>query len=105
MKALSLALALVAACQPPAPPLPPPGPDATDAAPSPLGAPCEPACAALRAAGCVEGTRADCVKVLADIDRDRLVRTPSGQPLTCAALATVRTPADAKSQGVSCGLP
>lgn len=111
-RALLAGLALMLNACPPSP-VPPPNPDASDArAPSMADAlvattdaaiaQCQPACAALAAAGCGEGKSPECVNVLYAIDNARLERTPSGVPLTCAALAAVRTPADAQMLGLRC---
>ena len=103
---LSIVLLLLCAC-PPAPVPPPQPPDASDASPAPVpvgdaSTPCVAACAALAAAGCPQGAVPDCATTLAHVDGARLVRTPSGTPLTCVAIAAVKAKADAQSLGVSC---
>ena len=109
MRSLLGSLLLVASgCQPTTPPQPPPQPpDASDAAPGPMppSTPCQVACAALAAAGCPEGHASDCAEVLGRVEAARLVRTPSGEPLTCAAVATAKSQSDARAQGISCGAP
>ncbi len=102
-------------------PVPPPLPDASDAslppAPKLDGAPgpsmdaspapppdplCMTACAALGAAGCPEADAGDCSSVLHQVELDRLVRSPSGAPLSCACLAGAHSGADARLCGVPC---
>lgn len=110
MRALPLLLLVAALAACPPLPVPPPNPDASDAMPPvPMGdalpppsTPCEAACAALRGAGCSEGAALDCARVLGHLDGQRIVRTPSGVPLTCAAVATVHTHAEARAQGIAC---
>lgn len=99
---LSLLAALVVACAPPAPPVPPPGPDAADAAgPAPVpSTPCQAACSRLETLGCPEGTADDCAVVLAHVEGDRLVRTSSGDPLTCAAVAAASDVTAERTLGV-----
>jgi hypothetical protein len=46
--------------------------------------PCQAACARLQREGCP--SLADCAVVYSDMERDRLVRMPNGQPLTCTAV-------------------
>jgi hypothetical protein len=57
------------------------------------------------AAGCVQ--LSSCAATLAAVDAHRLNRDPSvasgDNHLTCAALATVKTAADVKAHGWSCG--
>jgi hypothetical protein len=77
-------------CPAPGPgPVGPPDVVVGDAASFDGGSLCEAACARLQREGC--STLPDCPAVEADIERDRLVKTPSGQPLTCAAIVNART--------------
>jgi len=102
----AFAIALAGCPQPPIPP--PVPPDASDAAPPPLGdamapvTPCQAACSALAALHCPEGAQPDCVTVLAHIESARLVRVEAGTSLSCAAIASVATVAQARSQGIAC---
>jgi hypothetical protein len=103
VRILALATCLVAAC-PPAP-KPPPTPDASDAATltdAPAQTPCEAACSALTSLGCAQGSQPDCVTVFAHADGDRLMRTPNGTPLTCAAVAQVKSVAELAALGLPC---
>jgi hypothetical protein len=105
---LAAALFILPAC--PSAPVTPPGPDAdaqgppsVDAWPPPSPGPCTDACAALARAGCPEGNSpALCALTLGKVERDRLVRTSSGVPLTCSALAQITTPDAARALGVPC---
>jgi hypothetical protein len=72
--------------------------DASDAA----STPCTVACATLKALGCPEGAQADCVQVLAHIDGARAIRTPSGEALTCAAIAAAQSVSAVEALGVGC---
>lgn len=107
----TLLVLLVVACTPAPTPVTPPSPDASDASPGPApptpapSTACAAACAALKAAGCPEATPADCAATLQHVNDDRLVRTPGGPPLTCAALAGVTTVAQARAAGIACGSP
>lgn len=104
---------LLCACPPsPVPPVNPP--DASDAAPPrPVGdalppqTPCQAACSVLAALGCPEGVSLTCGTVLAHIDGARDIPTPCGSSLcpsmSCEAIALVKTPSEAKAQGVPCG--
>jgi hypothetical protein len=78
-----------------------PPPDASDAAPAPSG-PCEAACNNLAALGCDEGRYATCIGIMAHIEAQRLVRTSTGAPLTCAAAANAKTVSDVHSLGLDC---
>ena len=110
---------VAASCHPPEPV--PPGPDAQDSsrAEDSGGGPneaatladagdrsmlCVAACAALVDAGCAEGTSPSCASTLTRIESDRIVRTPCAQatcpPLACAAIALVRTRAQAQALGL-----
>jgi hypothetical protein len=88
--------AAVGGCPPGPPPLTPV--DASDAA----STPCASACASLAALGCPEGVQTDCVPVLAHIDGEHAIRTPSGATLTCAAIASAQTVAAVEALGVGC---
>jgi hypothetical protein len=88
--------AMVGGCPPQTNPLTPV--DASDAATTP----CAAACAVLKALGCPEGAQTDCVPVLAHIDGARAIRTPSGEALTCAAIAAAPTVAAVEALGVGC---
>lgn len=111
-------LALVGCTPQPSPVVP--SPDASDASalgdsprpawdPSCAAAPpaCASACAAMQTAGCVEPPLCPCV--LASVDAHRLNVDPSittagaDNHLTCAMLANVKTAADVKAHGWSCG--
>lgn len=98
---LCIVLAL-AACTPS--PNSPASPDASDAAPRAVptsaSAQCAAACAAMAAAGCQEGSDPACPLTMTKVESDRLIRTPSGQPVTCAGCAAAKTAADV---GASCG--
>jgi hypothetical protein len=104
MKLLLLAVLLLPAC-PPAPV--PPAPPLADAAPyvptpdaSPPGTPCQAACDALsRLCGAQLG---DCVRTLAHIESARLIRENSGQPLTCADVASASSVATMRTLGLAC---
>jgi hypothetical protein len=109
--AILAAVALLTAC--PSGPVAPPGPDAdaqgpppsgdVDAWPPPAPGPCADACAALARLRCPEGASpALCALTLGKIERERLIRTSSGAPLTCEALAQVTTVATARTLGVTC---
>ncbi len=117
MKALLLVVlpAFLLGC-PPSPPPVPPTPDASDAAAMPETAPappldaappapptaCAQACSALQAAGCV--VQANCAAVLAADMAARRFRNPkTGNALTCADLAVVKTAADVVALGQGCG--
>lgn len=104
--------ALLLAC-PPSPVPPPAPPDASDAAPVAVAdsapAPgvtpaCVAACAAMAAAGCSEGRAASCPLTMQHIDADRLIAGGNHLPITCAACASAKTPADVAALcGSSCG--
>jgi hypothetical protein len=109
---LAIFVLACAACTPL--PAPAPIPDASDA--SAFGAgdallavvdgavgPCEAACAVLAAAGCPAGRATDCARVLSSVETARLIRTASGAPLTCQALAGAKTGNDIHALGLSCG--
>ena len=99
---LGLLLVVFAAC---VPPVVPPGPNLGDAAPpSPAGA-CAAACQALLDTHCPEGSAADCASTLQHVSDDALVRTPNGAPLTCASVALVQTPTQARAAGIACASP
>jgi hypothetical protein len=91
----------LAGCPPSVPPAPVP-PDATDAAPAPPGpsTPCQAACD--RLALLCGPQPADCVTVYAAIDGRRLVRTSSGAPLTCAAVASAVDKPGMVALGITC---
>jgi hypothetical protein len=72
--------------------------DASDAA----STPCAAACAVLKSLGCPEGAQTDCVQVLAHIDGARAIRTPSGEALTCAAIAAAQSVSAVEALGVGC---
>lgn len=102
-----VALAVIPACPGPHPVVAPTV-DATDAAPGPRAGdgapvtPCQAACATLAGLGCPEGAWDDCVTRLAQWDGARIIRTASGQPLTCAELAGVTSQPQARAAGVTC---
>lgn len=91
MKLGIVTMLLLVGCHAAAPPVPP----------TPTS-PCAAACVTLRALGCPEGIPDDCVTILAREDGQRGIRTPSGAPLTCEAVAGVRTAAEARALGVPC---
>lgn len=105
--ALLAIAALVTACPPSPGPLPPPSPDASDASAvgdvvPPLDD-CQKGCAALVKIHCALGDGGtDCVDSLRVDDESRKERTPSGQPLTCAAVAAITSKADAQRLGFVC---
>jgi hypothetical protein len=75
-----------------------------DAAPPTPPTACAQACAAMQAAGCV--VQANCAAVLAADTAVRRFRNPkTGNALTCAELAAVKTAADVVALGQSCGPP
>jgi hypothetical protein len=115
---IPLAAFPLAGCPPPSPV--PPGPDSSDAAPAPSPSPtpnptptppappgpttpCQSGCDALATLGCPEGSAANCVRVMADHDKNKDLRTPSGKPLSCADLAGVKTVTGARALGITCG--
>jgi hypothetical protein len=81
-------------------------PDASDAAPapivdaSPVQTPCSAACATM--ARICGPQPADCVETMAHIDGARTIRTASGKPLTCAAVAAAQSKADLAAAGAAC---
>lgn len=98
------AVALVLQACPPSPA--PPPPDATiDAAPPLLdAAPHESDCAAacgVMAVVCQAPQPSTCASTLANVERDRLIRTPSGASLTCACVRA----ATSKPALTACGAP
>lgn len=88
---------LLVACPSPKP-APTPPPDASDSGP----ADCMAACAQLHSLGCAEGAASDCAASLGTVERLRLVRTPSGAPLSCAAVARATSVAEARGLGIAC---
>lgn len=110
--ALWLALPALVACRPagtPAPPVPPV--ETADAGAWPLfdldatgalGAPCATACVVLALVGCSAGAQPDCVAVLSHIDGAGELRTPSGAPLTCEAIAESENVDEVRAIGVQC---
>ena len=102
---VALAAISLAGCPPPAPPAPVP-PDAADAAPvppvdaAPYQTPCEAACDRL---SLLCGPQpADCVTVYAAIDGRRLIREPSGMPLSCADIASAVDKPSVRALGIAC---
>jgi hypothetical protein len=87
----------------PPPPPPPPTPDAGPPGPPPALA-CVKACAALAAASCPLGTKADCATFLTrDIERSgRYPNKATGKPLTCLEVQSVHVKADAVRLGFVC---
>lgn len=83
--------------------MPEPGPDATDAA-SFLTTPCQAACNELAALGCPEKSIVDCATILAHVEADRLVRTSTGDPMTCVAVAGATSVTAERALGV-CQVP
>jgi hypothetical protein len=82
-----------------------------DAAPTPTAPPepskhpsppCVVACRALYAAGCPEGAKGTCYRILAKIEQDRSVTMAGGGALTCAAVAGVTSQSEARALGVPC---
>ncbi|HLK36900.1 MAG TPA: hypothetical protein VKU41_09135 [Polyangiaceae bacterium] len=106
MRAIEAFVVILAACGAGCPPNPAPvPPDATDGSPwSPRPdadlTPCQAACTNLTALGCA--VEADCVQVMAHVDGARLVRTATGAPMTCAAVAAASSKAGVMALGVSC---
>lgn len=98
----TLALALQAC--PPSPS--PPSPDATtDGGPlldaAPQGSDCAAACAVI-AAICQTPQAKTCASTLTNVERDRLIRTPSGASLTCACVAAATSKPALVACGASC---
>ncbi len=93
----------IASCTPQPQPVPMPPDGASDAAPS---TPCEAACDRLRTLGCSDGLLPNCVRGLAQIDGSGKFPTACGSALcpaiTCAALATATTIAEARLRGAGC---
>jgi hypothetical protein len=79
----------------------PPAPPSPDASPGPQ-TPCSAACAELAVLGCREGKAADCVAVLSHIDGAKLIREPSGRPLTCQDIAAAQSIATVRGLGLGC---
>jgi hypothetical protein len=122
---LLLALTLLLdGCPPSPPPVPPPAPDASDASafgeaspalvdaspappwPDAAPGPCRDACAVLLGLHCPEGAAQTCPATLQKTQDARLVRAASGQPMTCAMVASATTTAAVRSVGVGCvGVP
>jgi hypothetical protein len=89
----------LAAC-PPA--VVPPGPDASDAAAAPdAGSTCATACTTMTALCGPQSTL--CVTSMTEIETRRLIRSPSGAPVTCACVAAASSLAALKACGVACG--
>ncbi len=110
MRLISLFALALAACVPTPTPAPvPPDADAAPAPPAPPSdaaptTPCAAACASLSALGCSEGKSAECTTVMAHVDGSRLIREPSGKPLTCADVASAHTVDAVRALGVACGV-
>lgn len=98
-----LALLVLFGC-PPSPQ--PPAPDSSDAGMHPVagdaGPACVAACTKLSALACSEGDAIDCAVVLQHVQDSRLVRSPSGDALSCACLAKASSRADVQACGVAC---
>lgn len=104
--AVSVAVIMaVVACTPSPVPLTP-TPDASDAAPSTADASttCAAACAALAAVSCPLGASPSCPAFLQGQSDAGSLPNPAagGKPLTCAAVAQVRTLVDAQRMGFAC---
>jgi hypothetical protein len=107
----SIGLGVLAACPPPAPPGPVP-PDASDAAPmppqAPDAAPVPPPPSTPCGAACVVLTtycgtqQADCERVMSAVDGTRLIREPSGRPLSCRDIAAAKSAVDVRALGAAC---
>jgi len=111
MKLLIGLLFVIDACLslgcPPAPPAPmppdasdasPPAPPAADAAPS---SPCTQACARMTTLGCT-GITPTCPATMTKLEADRLIRAPSGQPVSCACIAAAANKAAVVGCGIGC---
>lgn len=92
------ALLFLAGC--PNPPNPPPPWDG--GMPEGATSPCVAACNVLNALGCPEGKADDCTTTMARLDGERMVRSVSGAPMTCAAVAAAKTAYEAHNLGVPC---
>jgi hypothetical protein len=95
----SLLLLALTAC-PPTPAVPPP--DASDAAPQ---ATCAAACSALAApaVACPIGAAASCPAFLTQLSSSGQYAPYDAGPVTCAEIAAVKTSADARRLGFTCG--
>lgn len=101
---------VLAACTPTTqpPPVPPPPPDASDAALAPppgIDPTCGIACATMASIGCSEGKSATCAISMTKVQTDRLIRLPTGAPMTCAGCAAAKTEADVVAQCASSCTP
>ena len=101
---------LLAGCPTPPAPVPPPNPDASDAAPLPVAdagptTPCEAACLNLQRFACREGFASDCPQAFAHIDGAKVIREPSGRPLSCMDVADASSAADLRGLGIRCAPP
>lgn len=88
---------VLAACTPSPAPNPPAPLDASDASTSQ----CAAACAVMSSLHC-SGLSSDCAVTMSRLEADRLIRAPNGQPVTCACVASAKTPADVTACGVGC---
>lgn len=102
--------AVLTACPPnppgPVPPSPdadgaPPVPTVVDASPAPVTSGCEAACATMTALRC-RGITPSCAKTMAQLEADRLMRAPNGQPVTCACVAKATSAAGVAACGIGC---
>lgn len=105
MRAPTLLLLLAAGCPTPAPV--PPGPPDADAAPpipaqdaGPIPDACARACAVMQTL--CGPQEPDCADTMTRIDKGRTIRTASGTPLTCSAVAAAQTKADLAAVGAAC---
>lgn len=94
-----LAICSLAGCPTPQPV--PPQPDA-DAAPAPpvvsdAATACVAACNTMAALGCSEGRSVTCAISMQKVETDRLIRLPSGQPMTCAVCMLAKGAADVRN--------
>lgn len=93
-------LLLLAACHPSVPG----PPDARDSSPAPAEASdqCAAACANMAHWGCSEGADPACPLTLSKVEADKLMRSPAGQPITCACLAAAASILGIQNCGSSC---
>lgn len=99
---------IMSGCTPQPSPVPMPPVDASDASSCYTSAnpACCTACQNLAAIGCSDGLSPNCAPGLANIDQSGKFPTPCGSalcpPITCAALSTARTIAEARTCGAGC---
>ena len=103
MRALVLLLVLGACTPSPPSPSPPVMPDASDAD-TPVSPSCAAACAVMSSPAIhCPGITSRCPRTMANLEHDRLLRTPDGGATSCACVAAAKTPADVTACGVGCG--